>query len=404
MLSVSTKLAPLLALGFGLPHYAIAQSSIVSGSAPGFATGVTGGGNAEAVYPNTIEDLKSYLTSSEPQNIVISGTFDFGGSEGTQTHTACNTYECTPENGGQAILNTLGACSGVSSYEVEVDTAAYTGIEVKSDKTLVGDGTGAILNGKGLRFTNGVSNIIIQNIAITNLNPQYVWGGDAISMSDCSQIWIDHVTTSKTGRQHYSFGQDSDKYITISNSFINGETPYSATCDNHTYWGFEMVGDGDTITLYRRFRKLLWSCGPLVLNYGLQWLGNYVYMTSGRSPAVSGTTTLHAVNNVFTDNSGHLIEGGGMGLFEGNVFTDITTTVASGFSGELFNAKSTNLADCSGALGRECVANEFDDATSFDYSDTGFFSNFADLTVVDASPVSDIFDAVTSSAGNALVS
>lgn len=217
MLSVSTKLAPLLALGFGLPRYAVAQSSIVSGSAPGFATGVTGGGNAEPVYPDTIEDLKSYLTSSEPQNIVISGTFDFGGSEGTQTHTACNTYDCTPENGGQAILNTLGACSGVSSYEVEIDTAAYTGIEVKSDKTLVGDGTGAILNGKstretrldigkdgtytriagkGLRFTNGVSNIIIQNIAITNLNPQYVWGGDAISMSDCSRIWIDHVTVS----------------------------------------------------------------------------------------------------------------------------------------------------------------------------------------------------------------
>lgn len=127
-------------------------------------------------------------------------------------------------------------------------------------------------------------------------------------------------------------------------------------------------------------------------------------MTSGRSPAVSGTTTLHAVNNVFSDNSGHLIEGGGMGLFEGNVFTDITTTVASGFSGELFNAKSTNLADCSGALGRECIANEFDDATSFDYSDTGFFSNFADLTVVDASPASDILDAVTSSAGNTLAS
>ncbi|KAI7231890.1 polysaccharide lyase family 1 protein [Hortaea werneckii] len=384
MLSVSTKLAPLLALAFGLPRYAVAQSSIVSGSAPGFATGVTGGGNAEPVYPNTIEDLKSYLTSSEPQNIVISGSFDFGGSEGTQTHTACNTYECAPEDGGQAILNTLGACSGKSSYDVEIDTAAYTGIEVKSDKTLVGDGTGAILNGKGLRFTNGVSNIIIQNIAITNLNPKYVWGGDAISMSDCSQIWIDHVTTSKTGRQHYSFGQDSDKYITISNSFLNGETPYSTGCDNHTYWGFEMVGEGDTITLYR----------------------NYVYMTSGRSPAVSGTTTLHAVNNVFSNNNGHLIEGGdsGMGLFEGNVFTDITTTVTSGFSGELFNAKSTNLAKCSSALGRECVANEFNDATSFDYSDTGFFSNFADLTVVDASPVSDIFDAVTSSAGNTLAS
>lgn len=43
---------------------------------------------------------------------------------------------------------------------------------------------------------DGVSNIIISNIAITNLNPKYVWGGDAISVSGSDQIWIDHVTVS----------------------------------------------------------------------------------------------------------------------------------------------------------------------------------------------------------------
>jgi Pectate lyase len=41
------------------------------------------------------------------------------------------------------------------------------------------------------------SNIIIQNIMITNLNPQLVWGGDAITLSNTSNIWIDHVTVSQ---------------------------------------------------------------------------------------------------------------------------------------------------------------------------------------------------------------
>ncbi|RMX82841.1 hypothetical protein D0867_16147, partial [Hortaea werneckii] len=212
-------------------------------------------------------------------------------------------------NAKPAILNTLGTCLGVLN-EVEVDTATYIGIEVKSNKTLISDGTSAILNGKSIRESRR------QDIG-----------------KDKAYIYI-------TG-----------KGLRFTNS-----------------------------------------------------LGNYVYITSRRSLAVSGTTTLYAINNVFSDNSRHLIEGSSIGLFEGNVFTDITTTVASSFSSELFNAKSTNLADCSSALGRKCVANEFDDATSFDYSDTRFFSNFAELTVVDTSLVSDIFDSVTLSAGNTLAS
>lgn len=36
--------------------------------------------------------------------------------------------------------------------------------------------------------------LINRNIAITDLNPQYVWGGDAITLNDCDLVWIDHVT------------------------------------------------------------------------------------------------------------------------------------------------------------------------------------------------------------------
>lgn len=170
-----------------------AISSVVNGTPMGFASATTGGGDAEPVYPTTIDELKEYLTSSDPQVIVISGEFDFSGSEGTQSLDACDAYDCTPDNGGQALLNTLDGCS-TSTYSVEIDTAAYQGINVASDKTLVGKDK-ATLNGKGLRFVD-TSNIIVQNIEITNLNPKYVWGGDALSFSGTQNIWIDHVTVS----------------------------------------------------------------------------------------------------------------------------------------------------------------------------------------------------------------
>lgn len=122
-----------------------AISSVVSGSPIGFASGATGGGNAKPVYPTTIADLKKYLTSKDPQVIVINGQYNFAGSEGTQTEQACNAYSCTPDNGGQGMLNTLKGCT-TATYNVKIDTAAYQGIQVQSHKTLVGK-NGATLNG-----------------------------------------------------------------------------------------------------------------------------------------------------------------------------------------------------------------------------------------------------------------
>ena len=46
----------------------------VSGSAEGFAKGVTGGGSATPVYPDSIDELVSYLGDSEPRVIVLSKT------------------------------------------------------------------------------------------------------------------------------------------------------------------------------------------------------------------------------------------------------------------------------------------------------------------------------------------
>ncbi|EPS40508.1 hypothetical protein H072_5646 [Dactylellina haptotyla CBS 200.50] len=356
------------------------KSSVVNGSPMGFASGVIGGGNAAPVYPSTVAQLKSYLTSSSPQVIVISGPFNFAGTEGTSTFKAYNAYSCTPANGGQMLLNTLGGCGSQTLSDVIIDTAAYQGIAVKFDKTFVGINK-ATLNGKGLRLV-GVSNIIIQNIAITNLNPKYVWGGDAIVLSDTSKVWIAHVTTSSLGRQHYSFGQAANKLITISNSFINGVTSYSATCDKHSYWGLELVGSGDQITFYK----------------------NYVYYKSGRSPALSGNTLFHAVNSVWSSNSGHAIEGGTTvgGLFEGCVFTSVPTVVVSGYAGQWFSSESAYVSQCASYLGRSCQTNIYSSSGSFSYHNTGFMSAFSGLSIVAAASASSIQNTVPTSAGNTL--
>ncbi|KAI6877210.1 hypothetical protein KC355_g22472, partial [Hortaea werneckii] len=127
------------------------------------------------------------------------------------------------------------------SADVSYDKAGLNPIEVASDKTIIGEGSSGVILGKGLRMANGANNIIIQNIAISELNPQYVWGGDAITLSGSSNIWVDHVTTSLIGRQHIVTGNQQNTGVTISNNFVNGSTSWSANCDSYHYWAVYMT-------------------------------------------------------------------------------------------------------------------------------------------------------------------
>lgn len=232
-----------------------------------------------------------------------------------------------------------------------------------------------------------------------------------MTFSDTNNIWIDHVTTSKLGRQHYVFGHGYSNAVTISNSFLSGNTPNSASefsiwtipvspphvhfasiltpatlsaCDGHSYWALELVGSGDFITFYR----------------------NWVYYTSGRGPALSGNTIFHAVNNVWSANSGHLLEGtgGGKGLYEGNYFLATPNIVDSGFVGQLFTSDPADLSLCQSYLGRNCVTNLLGSgAGSFSgYKQNDWFVNLAGRPIVPASSASSIATSVINNAGNKL--
>ncbi|KAJ5599410.1 hypothetical protein N7450_000477 [Penicillium hetheringtonii] len=354
----------------------------VSGAAEGFAKGVTGGGSASAVYPSTTDELVSYLGDSEARVIVLSKTFDFRNTEGTTTSTGCAPWGTA--SACQVAINKDDWCTNYQpdapSVSVSYDNAGSLGITVSSDKTLIGEGSAGVIKGKGLRIVSGASNIIIQNIAVTDINPQYVWGGDAITVDDADMIWIDHVTTARIGRQHIVLGTKSSGRVTLSNNYINGVSDWSATCDGYHYWGIYLDGSNDMVTMK----------------------GNYIYHTSGRSPKVQSNTLLHAVNNYWYDNSGHAFEigSGGYVLAEGNVFQNIGTPVESPVDGKLFTVPSTNSASsCSASLGRVCQVNGFGSSGTFSQSDTDFLTNFSGKNIASASAYGTVASSVTSNAG-----
>jgi len=219
-----------------------------------------------------------------------------------------------------------------------------------------------------------------RNIFITEINPKYVWGGDAITIDNADMIWIDHVTTSLIARQHIVLGTSASNRVTLSNNYINGVTPYSATCDGYHYWGIYLDGSNDLVTMK----------------------GNYIYHTSGRSPKVQGNTLLHAVNNYWYDNSGHAFEigEGAYVVAEGNVFQNIPVVAESPIDGEVFSAPSTSAnAACSTYLGHVCQVNGFGSSGTFSESDTGFFSDFSGKNVASAAAYTTVVSSVTANAG-----
>lgn len=171
----------------------------VVGSAEGFAKGVTGGAAGSTVYPTTTSELVSYLSSSAALTIVLQQTFDFTSTEGTITATGC-----APWGTGSACQQAINQNNWCTNYEpnapsvtVQYNAAATLGITVTSNKSLIGSGSKGVIKGRGLRIVSGASNVIIQNIKITELNPKYVWGGDAITLNNCDLVWIDHVSVSQ---------------------------------------------------------------------------------------------------------------------------------------------------------------------------------------------------------------
>ncbi|KAF6818834.1 pectin lyase [Colletotrichum musicola] len=353
----------------------------VKGAAEGFAKGVTGGGSAAPVYPSTTAELTSYLKDSSARVIVLTKTFDFTGTEGTASEQGCAPYGTGSKC--QVAINKDNWCGNYQpnapKVNVKYDKAAFNPLIVGSNKSLIGQGSKGVIKGKGIRITNGAKNVIIQNIHITTLNPQYVWGGDAISLDGTDMVWIDHVKTSLIGRQHIVLGNGASNRVTISNNEIDGSTSWSATCDNHHYWGVYLTGSNDMVT----------------------FKNNYIHHTSGRAPKIAGNSLVHVVNNYFYDNTGHAMEAdsGAKVVLEGNIFQNVKAAMQSGLAGKVFSSPSTAAnAGCKSGLGRACQLNAYGSSGSLTGSDSSILSGFSGKNVAAAGD-SNAAKAVQTSAG-----
>ncbi|EEY58234.1 pectin lyase, putative [Phytophthora infestans T30-4] len=330
--------------------------SVTTGDVPGFAVGTTGGGDATPDHPKTLEELEKLLGDDQPRVVVLDKEFNFLGSAGNTTETGCrpkSNTECLAKNNGfkgqdvilfpdDTTLTHTGGCDQQVKVEITYDNANKQMLSVRSNKTLRGVGKKGVLKGKGLKLEG--DNIIIQNIHITELNPQYVWRGDAMYLGGIDdralkKIWIDHVKVSRVGRQMFVSGFDGVEIITISNSDFDGRNDWSSSCDGRHYWGF--ILDGTTTRV--------------------SFLNNYIHSTSGRSPKIIGASSpsanvvAHIANNFWSDNSGHSFEPGEIAfvLAEGNFFEGTVEPMQA----DAEKASISVADDCSASLGRSCPAN-----------------------------------------------
>ena len=210
---------------------------------------------------------------------MIDRTFDFLTTEGSTSTQCCRLTTCN--NGFQPQSYIGDTCDGGTWEPCTYQNAPRNPVDVKSNKSLVGVGTRGVIRGKALRLRGGVSNIIIQNIHFTELNPRYVWGGDALTLDGCDRVWIDHNKFSLAGRQMIVAGWGAAGKVTISDNEFDGRSTWSTHCNGKHYWGLLLIGADDYYTI----------------------AGNWFHDLSGRAPHLgtgdASRNVVHVVNNYF---------------------------------------------------------------------------------------------------------
>jgi len=233
-------------------------------------------------------------------------------------------------------------------------------------------------------MVSGVSNIAIRNLTITNINPQIVWGGDALNIDNADRIWIDHVRVSLIGRQCFVTGFGTASNVTLSWNEFDGRTPFSATCNGSHYWLMLNAGDGDTITMSN----------------------NWIHNTSGRGPH-AGHVTMQFINDFYDTVPGHAADPSidSALLYEGTYFRNVTTAIGgsadAAFAPLGGTVASTNTA-CQAALRRPCTANVVSPQTGASPLAQAVLTTFSTApsgTVLTAYPATEVPNVVPHLAG-----
>ncbi|MEU0165398.1 pectinesterase family protein [Streptomyces iakyrus] len=212
-------------------------------TADGFASvnslgqnGTYGGRGGKTVTVKTLADLEKYATAAEPYVIVVAGTI---------------------------TMNPVGK-----------------EIKVKSDKTIVGQGTAGHIVGGGFFLGQGVHNVIIRNLTIRDAY-QGIWNDkdhdfDAVQMDGAHHVWIDH-----NDLRHMA-----DGLIDVRKDSTNVTVSWNKLSDNNKTFGIGWTENVKTdITIHH----------------------NWIRETEQRNPSTDNAAHAHLYNNFLEDAPGTAI-------------------------------------------------------------------------------------------------
>ena len=266
----------------------------------GLAT-TTGGGNAAPIVVTSCNALASALgaTSAAVIHIPAGTTIDCRTPARSQSACAvsCPSYQ-DPGKSTYRIPVGTQTCKelGASSETRYQRTRNERGIRVASNKTLLGLGSTARILGASLDLSNA-KNVIVRNLALEDINPGLVEGGDGITLNNSSHVWIDHVRFSMISDGHVDI--QNSRNVTLSWNRFDGANP-NVCGGQHHYTS-------------------------AVTNSQVSFHHNFWNRASGRNPKLDGTATrAHLYNNYWRDISYFAINasGGAQAKVEANHFAN----------------------------------------------------------------------------------
>ncbi len=253
--------------------------------AEGFGASTTGGDAGKIVVANDSASIRKYLQSNDAVTILVpEGTYDFRQFRNAVTEaksknrTWCK-KTCDEKNRVTGKTNTFyritfkaNSCADLNESGVQIVQESENlqqwdnWITTKANKTLVGMGRGANLRGAAIaiRSNEGSYNHIYRNLAIYDVNPHLIEGGDGLETVGTASkhvkgFWADHISY-----KWISDGMDME--------FLDEGTI--------SYLDFDGANDFNC-----------WGTDPymaLVEDAHLTYANNYWHNTYGRVPKVTG--------------------------------------------------------------------------------------------------------------------
>ncbi len=253
--------------------------------AEGFGASTMGGDAGKIVVANDSASIRKYLQSNDAVTILVpEGTYDFRQFRNAVTEaksknrTWCK-KTCDEKNRVTGKTNTFyritfkaNSCADLNESGVQIVQESENlqqwdnWITTKANKTLVGMGRGANLRGAAIaiRSNEGSYNHIYRNLAIYDVNPHLIEGGDGLETVGTASkhvkgFWADHISY-----KWISDGMDMEFLDDATISYLDFDGANEYNC-----WGTDPYM-------------------ALVEDAHLTYANNYWHNTYGRVPKVTG--------------------------------------------------------------------------------------------------------------------